>query len=82
MSAVPIRLRGPKGISTITVELDGTVEELQHLIFSATEVRSLSSPMIPYLLLILPRFLHLYKMVCSPASFPKMSKLIENTPSL
>lgn len=35
---VPIRLRGPKGISTITVELDGTVEELQQLIFAATDV--------------------------------------------
>jgi hypothetical protein len=36
---VNLRLRHPKGVTTITVDLDSaTVLELQHIIFSATEI--------------------------------------------
>jgi len=35
---IPIRLRGPKGISTVQVDLDATIADLQQTIFSATEI--------------------------------------------
>jgi len=36
--AIPMRLRGPKGISTINVDLQSTVADLQQIIFGATEI--------------------------------------------
>lgn len=41
--SVPIRLRGPQGISTITVDLDAPVSDLQQAVFAATEVGILNA---------------------------------------
>lgn len=35
--SVPIRVRGPGGISTIQVDLEGPVEDLQRAVFDSTQ---------------------------------------------
>ncbi|KAL7420765.1 ubiquitin-specific protease otu1 [Cryptotrichosporon argae] len=38
MAPVPIRLRHPRGVATLEVELDATVDDLRALVFSATSI--------------------------------------------